>query len=63
LDLVVEFTAYRKAIHPAPFTGRPYVYTYHDVDAATAGEFLTTYEDGAYYNYNIRDEFDWTRTS
>ena len=62
-DLIVEFTAYRKALAGAPFTGRPYVYTYHEVDAATAGEFLTTYEDGTYYNYNIRGAFDFTRTS
>ena len=54
--LTVEFTAYRKALHGPPFTGRPYKYTYEDVDQDEADHFFDNDEDGTYWNYNIRGQ-------
>jgi len=54
--LTVEFTAYRKALHAAPFTGRPYKYTYANVDQDEADHFFDNEEDGTWWNYNVRGQ-------
>ena len=65
--LVVEFTAYRKALAPPPLTGRPYIYFYENVPVAVANDWFAQDCDGVDYNFVIRGqpgpEYPYTRVT
>jgi len=54
--LVVEFTAFRKALAAPPFTGRPYVYYYEEVPEAVANDWFANDCDGVDYNFELRGQ-------
>jgi len=59
--LLVEFTAYRKALAPPPLDGRPWIYYYTGVPPAIAAAWFAIDCDGTYYNYSIRGVYAYTR--
>jgi hypothetical protein len=61
--LIVEFTAYRKALAPPPLDGRPWLYYYEEVPPEIADWWFSIDCDGTFYNYNIRNVYDHTRIS
>lgn len=65
--LVVEFTAYRKALARPPLDGRPYVYVYENVPEELADLWFDEDCDGVDYNFLIRGQpgpiYPFTRIS
>jgi hypothetical protein len=61
--LVVEFTAYRKALARPPLDGRPWLYYYDAVPQTVADDWFAIDCDGTFYNYQIRGVYAYTRIS
>jgi len=61
--LLLEFTAFRKALAPPPLDGRPYVYIYTSVPVAVGNNLSANDFDGTIYNNTIRGLYPFSRVS
>ena len=61
--MILEFTAFRKALAAPPLTGRPYVYIYTTVPPAVGNNFQSNDFDGEIYNDTVRGLYPYTRVT